>query len=80
VRKSFRALRKNITSDKNKVFHSFRHSVADALKLAVVQEPLVKQIMGHTNTDITSGRYGSKYPVKVVQEAVEKIRYDIDIG
>jgi integrase len=72
-----RWLRKNITSDKNKVFHSFRHSVADVLKLAVVQEPLVKQIMGHANTDITTGRYGSKYPVKVVQEAVEKIRYDI---
>jgi len=73
-------LRKHITKDALKVFHSFRHNVADALKLAEVREPLAKQVMGHSNGDITTGRYGSKYPPSAVLEAVKQIAYDIDLS
>jgi integrase len=73
-------LRKHITKDALKVFHSFRHNVADALKLAEVREPLAKQVMGHSNGDITTGRYGSKYPPSAVLEAVKQITYDIDLS
>ncbi len=73
-------LRKFVTKDTLKVFHSFRHNVADALKLAEVREPLAKQLMGHSNGDITTGRYGSKYPPAVVLEAVKRIAYDIDLS
>lgn len=71
--------RKNITTDPLKVFHSFRHNVADALKLANVQEPLIKQILGHSNTDITTGRYGSKFPPSVVFDAIKQITYTVDL-
>jgi len=49
-------LRKHVTTDKQKVFHSFRHTVSYCLKMRDVPEPLIMQILGHTNTNMSTGR------------------------
>lgn len=43
------------------MFHSFRHSLADRLKQAGVQDTLISEILGHTVESVTMGRYGKRY-------------------
>ena len=46
-------------TDSSKVFHSFRHSFVDALRLAGVPGEIIIALVGHTDTSMT-GRYGAK--------------------
>ena len=46
-------------TDTSKVFHSFRHSFVDALRLAGVPSEIIIALVGHTDTTMT-GRYGAK--------------------
>jgi len=73
-------LRKHVTTDKQKVFHSFRHTVSYCLKMRDVPEPLIMQILGHTNTNMSTGRYGARYPVDKLLDAISKLDYDLDFG
>ncbi len=62
-------------TDKNKCFHSFRHSFSYKLKTAGVNDRLIAQLMGHANDNISTGRYGADYPVKMAYDAVSLIAY-----
>jgi integrase len=61
-------------STSGKVFHSFRHTFANACKLAGVEEYKAREILGHevASQSITYGRYGKKYPLSVLYEDVIK--------
>lgn len=67
--------RKDITQDPKKVFHSFRHTVADTLKQAGVEGAVIAEILGHANQSITTGRYGKRYRPQVLLEALELLEY-----
>jgi integrase len=67
--------RTHITKDKAKVFHSFRHVVADTLKQAGVQEIVISEILGHANESMTMSRYGKRYQPKVLLEAMMHLDY-----
>lgn len=67
-------------SDPKLVFHSFRHTFADALRAAQVQEPIAKALLGHSDSSVT-GQYGSGYPIQVLYEAIKTINYNgLDVG
>ena len=68
-----------ITKNPKRVFHSFRHTLANTLKQAGVQEVIIAEILGHANESETSGRYGKKYEPKVLLEALMKLEYDVEI-
>lgn len=67
--------RKYVTTDPLKVFHSFRHTVANTLKQAGVAESVIAEILGHANSSITTGRYGKRYRPSVLLEALMKLDY-----
>ncbi len=67
--------RKHITNDPKKVFHSFRHTVADTLKQAGVVEGVISEILGHANQSITTGRYGKRFKPVVLLDALELLDY-----
>lgn len=69
--------RKHVTKDKAKVFHSFRHVVADTLKQAGVQEIVISEILGHANDSMTMSRYGKRYQPKVLLEALMHLDYGV---
>ncbi len=71
--------RRHVTDDPKKVFHSFRHTLADTLKQAGIQEVVIAEIMGHANDSMTTGRYGKRYQPKVLLDALVKLDYDIQI-
>lgn len=69
--------RHGITSP-TKVFHSFRHTVANSLKQAGVPKHQVAEILGHDQgEDVTFGRYGKPVEAKGALEAIKKLEFKI---
>ena len=56
-------------------FHSFRHTLSDALDNASVIEAHKKAMMGHSDKS-ASAQYGVGSAVTVLLEAISKISYD----
>lgn len=71
--------REHVSDDPKKVFHSMRHTLANTLKQAGVQEVVIAEIMGHANESMTMGRYGKRYQPKVLLEAMMQLDYDVNI-
>jgi integrase len=70
--------RDQISKDVGKVFHSFRHTVTDALKQAGVSETVIAELVGHsTSGSMTMGRYGKRYQPKVLMEALLMLDYGV---
>lgn len=67
--------RQHVTQDPLKVFHSFRHTVADTLKQKGVPEGVIAEILGHANGSITTGRYGKRFRPGVLLDALNKLDY-----
>lgn len=61
--------------DPSLVFHSFRHNFADALRIARIEEPLIKALIGHADSGVT-GIYGSGYQLKELNDAIQGVRFD----
>ncbi|PMY41725.1 integrase [Pseudomonas sp. GW456-L14] len=60
-------------TDPKKTFHSFRHTLIDELRDAGVQDSLIKRIVGHEDSAVTFGVYGSRAPLKAMAEALQHI-------
>lgn len=60
--------------DTKKTFHSFRHTLIDDLRDAGVQDSLIKRIVGHEDSAVTFGVYGSRTPLKAMLEALQHIK------
>lgn len=72
--------REHITKNRNKCFHSFRHTFINELKQCGVQDALISELVGHsTSSSMTMGRYGKRYQPKVLLEALMKLDYGISI-
>jgi integrase len=56
-------------------FHSFRHTVADRLKKAGVEEKLASTILGHEAHGITYGRYAKGYLKETLKCVIERLSY-----
>jgi integrase len=61
-----------------KVFHSFRHTVANTLKQADVPREQAAEILGHDRgKDVTYGRYGKPAEAKRQLEVIKKLDYGL---
>lgn len=60
-------------TDSKKTFHSFRHTLIDELRDAGVQDSLIKRIVGHEDSSVTFGVYGSRTPLKAMEDALQHI-------
>jgi integrase len=58
-------------------FHCLRHSFAEKLKDAEIEERLIEEIMGHRLTSLSLGRYGKPYKAGVRIRAINQIRYGL---
>jgi integrase len=54
-------------------FHSFRHTFINELKQAGVDELLIRELVGHANPSITTGRYGKRYDLPKLLAAIENM-------
>lgn len=70
-------LRRAGITDKRKVVHSFRHTVATRLKEADVQDFAISEILGHEVGNITTGRYGKRVSPARLLAALSKLTLPI---
>jgi integrase len=59
------------------VFHSFRHTFINELKQGGAPEAAIKQLVGHVDSSITTGRYGKTLPAPVLSRSVELLSFDL---
>ncbi|AJQ45908.1 MULTISPECIES: site-specific integrase [Pseudomonas] len=57
-------------TDTRKTFHSFRHTFIDDLREAAVQDSLIKRMVGHEDSSVTFGIYGSRTPIAAMRDAL----------
>jgi integrase len=67
-------------ADRNKVFHSFRHTFKDALRAAAVPEDMNDALMGQTGPGTVARTYGAKdivrrFGMPALVRAVSKVKY-----
>ena len=65
--------------DSRKVFHSFRHGLATRLKEAKVEDSVSADILGHVLPGQTRSRYMDAASVELLREALERVRFNIDV-
>jgi integrase len=53
--------------------YSLRHTFATRLKYADVAESVLDELLGHKVEKLSVGRYGKRYPVEKLREAVERL-------
>jgi len=63
----------------SKCFHSFRHCFADGLKQAGADPLKIAQLLGHTDKNISTARYGKDYPVSALYETVCLLDFDLKL-
>ncbi len=69
--------RKYVTSDRKKVFHSFRHNAINNLKQQGESRDVIRELVGHDEDDTTFDTYGENYSLEVKQELANKIHYNV---
>lgn len=69
-----------ISNDPGKVTYSIRHSFANTLKQKGIQESVIAELMGHTNPCITTGRYGKRYEIDKLLDALNMLDYGINFS
>lgn len=65
-------------TDGRKVFHSFRHLMADMLRDAEATDSVKLSIMGHTGTTV-GDRYGTGPSLKVKADSMARVRVPINL-
>ena len=66
-----------LEEDVRKVFHSFRHTFINALKQALVNPDIIRELDGHKGRDMTMDRYGKPFtPDTLYHEAIVKLSFD----
>ena len=69
-----RYLKKLGIKQKDKNFHSFRHTVVNKLSTQQVYEPSIKELIGHSHGSLTMDVYGDQQPFQILlTECVMKI-------
>ena len=58
-------------------FHSFRHTFINYLKQKGAEEAWIKELVGHANDSITTGRYGKRLEISTLLSLVERIDYGL---
>lgn len=71
--------RRHITDNPKRVYHSFRHGVADQLKQQGINEILIAEILGHSISSVTMRRYGKSYRPAMLMDALLKLKYPVDV-
>jgi hypothetical protein len=64
-----------------KVFHSFRHAVANTLKQADVTREQADETLGHdTEKDVIYGRYGKPAKAKRQFEIIKNLNFSLNLS
>ncbi|WP_180772249.1 site-specific integrase [Vibrio parahaemolyticus] len=63
------------TQGKRPTLHSFRHTFIDELQQVGVEEHVTCELVGHSKSSLTYGRYGKRLNISLLSQSIEKIHY-----
>ena len=63
-----------------KSFHSFRHTMNYALQKASVLLEIREALCGHAPTSINASVYGGAFPIDMLSNAMEKLKFDMQLS
>ncbi|MBV5279517.1 MAG: tyrosine-type recombinase/integrase [Campylobacteraceae bacterium] len=69
------SIKQQVTSSPKKVMYSLRHTFATELKYSKVDQLIISELMGHSHSGMTMGRYASRYPIHILKEAIDKLDF-----
>lgn len=72
--KWFGRLKVKLGLESGKVFHSFRHTMTDALRATRSNDYEIKRILGHTTGSETHDRYGSNANVDNLNKVIQSVQ------
>lgn len=72
-------IRRHVTKDKKKVFHSFRDTFAEENIASKVAPDVFGGILGHAPASPITALYSGKHPVDVMLDAMKQVKHRIDI-
>lgn len=76
ISKKFREqVKPHLTNNPRKTLYSYRHTLATQLKYSEVNPIVISEILGHSHEGMTMGRYASRYPLEVLKEAIDKLKF-----
>ena len=75
IQRWFSSYKKDLGFGADKVFHSFRHTMRDALVDAGGENPKVQAILGHEQSDTTNAIYGTGFKPKQLNEVIQRISW-----
>lgn len=78
VSKWFSTYKTDLGFDRKKVFHSFRHTVADHLKQELKNPEIVDAILGHASKGSENHRrYGKDYRLDLMKPVIEALNFNV---
>ena len=70
--------RRYVTKNPKRVFHSFRHTVINNLKQEGAKKTVAKELVGHSQGDITYGTYGKGYTPAPLLRELSKLKLGVE--
>lgn len=72
-------IRRHVTQDREKVFHSFRDTFAAEMQASGVSDTIYGAILGHTPAQAVTAKYAGKVPVALMLEAMQTVKHRLDV-
>jgi integrase len=72
-------IRRHVTQNKKKVFHSLRDTFAEEMLASKVSPDEFGGILGHAPTHRVTALYSGKYPVDVMLDSMKQVKHRVDI-
>jgi integrase len=77
--KQFGRFKRELGLGRTLTFHSCRHTFTNSLKQLGMDELAIKELVGHVNASITTGRYGKRIDPPRLLTAIEPLQFDIPL-
>lgn len=77
ARKTKNRISKHLKNSENKSLYSLRHSFATELISKNVNPAIVSELMGHSQKSLTLSVYTKQFPIKILNEAIQKLNLDL---
>jgi integrase len=66
-------------TDPRLTFYSFRHTMKDAMRAALISDAVQRAILGHAGVGVADS-YGLGFPIRVLATELTKVRFDLSAG
>jgi integrase len=64
----------------SKVFHCFRHTIVNEAKQQLLNERIIKEIVGHAHSNGETSTYQKDFPIAIKHKELKKLKFSLDVS